>query len=218
MNIILLAPPAAGKGTQAKLLSDYYQLPHISTGDMLRDATRRNDELGSKIKELMAKGEFVSDELIGKIVENRLSSLDCQKGYILDGFPRNMKQVILYKKILEKLNLDLGYVLYLDVDEHTLEERITGRMVCKNCEAIYNINNPILTPIEEGICDKCHGELFRRSDDTREAFQMRYQIYLELTKPIIDYYNELGVLYKIDFGSKEATFNQIKLILDREMN
>lgn len=219
MNIILLAPPAAGKGTQAEMLKDIYHITHISTGDLLREAGEKNDDLGRTIKETIARGEFISDDLMYEVLINRMSSPDCQNGFILDGFPRNIEQAREYENILKKLGLKLEYVFLLNVDKDILEKRITGRRLCRQCGAIYNINMEESMPTVEGRCDKCFGRLYQRDDDNLNAFETRYETYLKKTKPLIDYYKEKNVLYEID-GSidKETTLAQIKLLLDREMN
>lgn len=217
-NIILLAPPAAGKGTQSEILEKEYHLAHISTGDLLREFIKKEDELSEEIKQVIARGEFVRDELMCKIIEHRLTSPDCKDGYILDGFPRNVEQAKKYEVILEKLNFPLGYVFFLKVDKDILEKRITGRRICENCGAVFNVNIEGSMPKESGFCDKCHGNLYQRDDDNQESFEVRYQTYLQKTEPLIAYYKDKGVLYEVD-GSQDKvkTFQEIKLILDREM-
>ena len=158
-NIIFIAPPAAGKGTQSAILEKKYNLPHISTGDILREEAKKDTELGRYIVEVLSSGGLVKDDVTYTLLQNRLSEDDCKNGYVLDGFPRNIEQAYKYDEILEKLNQQLGYVIKLDIDEETLEKRITGRRICENCKTVYNINSLEEKPKEESICDKCGGRL-----------------------------------------------------------
>ncbi len=218
MNVILLAPPAAGKGTQAEILKNAYHLAHISTGDLLREATKQEDELGKQIRETIAQGKFVSDDIMYEILKRRLETLNPNEGFILDGFPRNVEQAEEYEHILEDLGLKLGYVFYLEAPKELLEQRITGRRLCKDCGAIYNVNIDEAKPKIIGICNKCGGHLYQREDDNPTSFKTRYETYLEKTQPLIDYYQQKGNLYTIDAShDKEYTFQKIKTILDREM-
>ncbi len=214
-NIIFIAPPAAGKGTQSTLVSEKYHIPHISTGDILREVMKEDSEIGEYVLETITSGKLVKDEIMYTLIENRLGEDDCKKGYILDGFPRNVEQAEKYDEILRRLGQELGYVIYLDIDEKLLAKRITGRRVCKECGAIYNINVESESPQIESTCDVCGGSLYQRNDDNLESFQNRYQIYLEKTGPLIDYYEKKGVLYKID-GNKEidAIFKDIITVLE----
>lgn len=216
MNIILIAPPAAGKGTQAKILKEKYNLAHISTGDLLRDAANREDELGKELKQVLASGNLVNDELVLKLLEKRIQEDDCKNGYILDGFPRNVDQAIKYDKILETINKDIGYVFLLEVDRDILLERITGRRICKNCGSIYNVNIKSSKPEKDSICDKCNGELYQRSDDNEESFTNRYNEYINKTEPLIDYYDNKKCLYRINaLDSKENILKQIESVLEK---
>ena len=217
-NVILLAPPAAGKGTEAELLEREYNFVHISTGDLLREASKKDDELGSYIKETIAKGELVSDDIIYEMLERRISSLTSKNGFILDGFPRNIEQAIHYEEILKKLNISLGQVFLLDAPYEVLESRMIGRRLCKDCGSVYNVCIEESKPKIENICDKCGGILYQRADDNPSSFKARYATYVEKTQPLIDYYKNKGNLYVIDSSkSKEETKNQINMILDREM-
>lgn len=217
MNIILLAAPAAGKGTLSELLQKEYHLAHISTGDLLREAATLEDELGKKIKDILASGKLVSDEIVYDLLMRRLAEPDCQNGFILDGFPRNVEQAKKYDEILDKLHLSLGYVFLLDVDKTVLESRITGRRLCSKCGAIYNVNVAESKPKKDGICDRCGGTLYQRDDDNSKSFQVRYDTYLEKTSPLIDFYQQRNLLYRIDAGKdKVYTFEQAKQILDKE--
>ncbi len=197
-NIIFIAPPAAGKGTQSAILEKKYNLPHISTGDILREEAKKDTELGRYIAEVLSSGGLVKDDVTYTLLQNRLSEDDCKNGYVLDGFPRNIEQAYKYDEILEKLNQQLGYVIKLDIDEETLEKRITGRRICENCKTVYNINSLEEKPKEESICDKCGGRLYQRNDDNITSFKNRYKVYVEKTKPLLDYYAKKGILYVIN--------------------
>lgn len=212
-SIIFIAPPAAGKGTQAVMLSSKYKMPHISTGDILRSA-QDDTERGKYIAEEMAKGHFVSDEIILELLKERLLQSDCNNGYILDGFPRNIEQAKHYEEILTNLNIDLGYVIVLDIDKEVAKNRIVGRVTCPSCGSVFNEISEEAKPIISGICDKCGTKLVKRADDNAETFENRFDTYLEKTKPLIDYYKEKNILYHVDtsFG-KDNTFKQIEDIM-----
>ena len=197
-NIMFIAPPAAGKGTQAELIVEKYHLPHISTGDILREISKEDSEIGEYVRETVASGQLVKDEIIYQLIEQRLKKEDCQNGYIIDGFPRNLEQACEYDKIIERLGYDIGNVILIDIDKATLEQRITGRRICANCNAIYNINDKNNTPKVESVCDQCGGKLYQRSDDNLESFQTRYKTYQEKTEPIIEHYKEKGVLKTVN--------------------
>ena len=212
-DIILIAPPAAGKGTQAKLLSSKYQIPHISTGDLLRAAT---GELGDIVKKIMESGALVSDDLVLKLLEERITKEDCQNGYILDGFPRNVSQAESYMKLLEKLNKPLGDVIYLDASKEVTQKRIVGRLVCPTCGAVYNDQIDDNKPKKFGTCDICNGPLTKRSDDNLETFEKRYQTYMNETYPLLDYFRSKGKLFTVGSGiSKERTLSEIEKIINR---
>lgn len=212
-DIILIAPPAAGKGTQAKLLSSKYQIPHISTGDLLRAAT---GELGDIVKKTMESGALVSDDLVLKLLEERISKEDCQNGIILDGFPRNVSQAESYMKLLEKLNRPLGYVIYLDASKEITQKRIVGRLSCPTCGAVYNDQIDDNKPKRFGTCDICNGPLTKRSDDNLETFEKRYQTYMNETYPLLDYFRSKGKLFTVGSGiSKERTLSEIEKIINR---
>ena len=184
-NIMLIAPPAAGKGTQAELIVSKYNIPHISTGDILREISKEDSEIGSYVRETLSSGGLVKDEITYKLIEDRLSKDDCKNGFIVDGFPRNLDQAIKYDEILDNLGYEIGNVILIDIDREVLESRITGRRLCEDCGAIYNINNKKQMPKKESICDNCGGNLYQRNDDNIEAFNNRYQVYLDKTEPII---------------------------------
>ena len=217
-NIIFIAPPAAGKGTQSAILEKKYNLPHISTGDILREEAKRDTELGRYISEVLSSGGLVKDEVTYELLKNRLSQDDCKNGYILDGFPRNIEQAYKYDEILNSLNQQLGYVIQLDIDEETLEKRITGRRICPDCKTVYNLNSETEKPTQESICDKCGGRLYQRNDDNITSFKNRYELYLEKTKPLLDYYGKKGILYVIDGNnSVDEVSKKIDSVLKKGM-
>lgn len=187
---ILLGPPGSGKGTQAQRLAHDYGIPHISTGDIFRDHITRRTPLGQEVQEIIKSGNLVSDELTLKLVEERLSRPDCKHGYVMDGFPRTLTQAISYNLMLDKNSLLL--VLCLDVSDDVIVHRAESRLVCRNCNTIYN--NEFAQPQQEGVCDKCGGEVFRRPDDRAEVVLARLKVYRELTQPLIQYYDEKGLL------------------------
>lgn len=212
-NIILIAAPAAGKGTLSSLLVEKYNYAHISTGDLLRDASREESELGRKISNMLKNGELVTDEIVFELLRNRLNKEDTLNGYILDGFPRTMEQAIKYDEILKELNKDLGLVVVLNTEYETLKKRIVGRVLCSSCGSIYNTLTGVNTPKIENICDKCGGDLYKRSDDNEESFKNRYETYIEKTKPLIDYYQEKGNLYFINSETQEGMLKDIEVLL-----
>ena len=197
-NIMFIAPPAAGKGTQAEWITEKYNIPHISTGDILRDIAKEDSEIGNYVAETMASGKLVKDEITYQLIEDRLSKDDCKNGFIIDGFPRNLEQAKEYDKILANLGYEVGNVILLNINEKTPEKRITGRRVCEDCNAIYNINDTAKAPQVESVCDKCGGKLYQRQDDNLEAFQTRYAMYQEKTEPIIEHYRKQNVLHEVD--------------------
>ena len=213
-NIIFIAPPASGKGTMSELLIEKYGYTHISTGDILREMAKVDDELGHTIKDLLQKGELIPDDIVYSAVERRLAMKDLDNGYILDGFPRNLSQALEYDKILEKIHRDLGVVIELITDKETLERRITGRRICSECKATYNVLTGVNTPKNEHVCDKCGGTLYQREDDNYESFQNRYQTYLDKTLPLVDYYKEKNVLHSVSSLKPEETIKEIEAIIN----
>ena len=213
-NIMFIAPPAAGKGTQAELVVEKYHIPHISTGDILREISKEDSEIGEYVRETLASGQLVKDEITYQLVEDRLKKDDCKNGYIIDGFPRNLEQAYKYDEIVKRLGYEVGNVILLNIDKKTLEKRITGRRICENCGAIYNINDPKNTPKEETVCDECGGKLYQRSDDNLESFQTRYQTYEDKTAPIIEHYRKQNVLIELNGDDTvENIFKQIEEII-----
>lgn len=217
-SIIFIAPPAAGKGTQSAIIEKKYNLPHISTGDILREESKKDTELGRYIAEVLSNGGLVKDEITYELLTNRLSKEDCKNGYVLDGFPRNIEQAYKYDEILKNLNQKLGYVIMLDISKEILEKRITGRRICQECGAVYNINSPKEMPQVESTCDKCKGRLYQRNDDNITSFNNRYELYIEKTKPLLDYYKEKGILYVISGNDTvERVSNKIEKVLKEGM-
>ena len=187
MKMIILGAPGSGKGTQAKFISKEFKIPQVSTGDLLRSAVKEGTELGRKAEEYMNTGKLVPDDIVIKLLKERISKNDCIKGFILDGFPRNLAQA----KELRNIT-DINLVINIDVDYRLLIERITGRRTCKKCGAIFHIQyNP---PKEKTKCDLCNGILFQRDDDTEETVRKRLDTYEKETKPLIEYYNERNIL------------------------
>ena len=213
-NIMFIAPPAAGKGTQADLVSGKYHIPHISTGDILREIAKEDSEIGNYVSETLASGRLVKDEITYQLIEQRLNKKDCRNGFIIDGFPRNLNQAVEYDKILEKLGYEVGNVISIVIDEKTLERRITGRRVCEDCHAVYNINEKSSAPQMESVCDICGGKLYQRNDDNIEAFKTRYEMYQEKTAPIIEHYRKMGVLKEVNGDDTvENVFKDIEKII-----
>ena len=213
-SIILIAAPAAGKGTEAALLKKQYHIPHISTGDILREKAKEDSDLGRDINYKINNGKFVSDELIIEILKERISKKDCKNGYILDGFPRNVAQAEAYQAMLRELGKELGFVIVIDIAKDIAASRIAGRISCSNCKEVYNTNSTNLLPEKDGICDKCGSELVKRVDDNVETYMDRYNTYIEKTTPLIDYYEKLGVVYHVDgSGDKDSTHKQVVNIL-----
>jgi adenylate kinase len=200
MNLILMGLPGAGKGTQAEKIKETFGIPHISTGDMFRAAIKEQTELGMQAKSYMDAGDLVPDEVTIGIVRERLGKDDCQKGFLLDGFPRTIEQAEALENILADTGRTLDDVLYINVDEKKLLERLSGRRICSNCGATYHIVfNP---PKKEGICDKCGGELFQRDDDHKETVKNRLDVNKKQLEPLLDFYRERGILHTIN-GDRE---------------
>ena len=214
MNILIMGPAGAGKGTMSDLILKEYDIPHISTGDMLRENVRNNTELGKMAKTYMEAGKLVPDDVINAMVEDRLQQPDCQKGYLLDGFPRTLVQAEEFKKVAEKIGKPVESVIALEVDFDQLVDRITGRRICPKCGAIYHIRNH--APKVEGICDECGAELTQRKDDTVEQLKVRMEEYDKSTKPVIDFFEPLGVVSHINAGqAKDLVFAEVKKALEK---
>lgn len=209
-----MGPAGAGKGTMSDLILKEYDIPHISTGDMLRDNVRNNTELGNLAKSYMDAGNLVPDDVIIAMVEKRLQEDDSQKGYLLDGFPRTLVQAEAFEKIENKIGKPVECVIALEVGFDTLVERITGRRICPKCGAIYHIHNK---PSKvEGICDVCGSELTQRKDDTVEQLTVRMDGYEKSTKPVIDFYDKRGIVSYIDASQETAAvFEKVKEALSK---
>ena len=212
-NIILMGPPGAGKGTLAKKLISL-NLVHISTGDMFRDAIKEDTDLGRLAASYINKGDLVPDDVTIGIVKERLAKPDCEKGFLLDGFPRTIAQAEALKEISKEINRPIDVVINLDCDEQELIKRISGRRVCKKCGAPYHIIN--MKPKVEGVCDLCGGELYQRKDDNEDALKVRLQHYYNQTKPLLDYYNKENLLanYQSQKGC-DMLFDEISLFLKK---
>ncbi|NAZ23505.1 MAG: adenylate kinase [Thermocrinis sp.] len=206
MILVFLGPPGAGKGTQAKLLSQRMGFLHISTGDLLREAVKNQTPLGKKAKEYMDRGELVPDELIIQLIEEAMPK---DGNVILDGFPRTVNQAIALEEMLKGKGEKISKVLFFDVPDEVIIDRLSGRRVCSKCGAVYHVKyNP---PKVEGVCDLCGGTLVQRDDDKEEVVRKRLEVYREQTQPLIEFYQERGILYKLDAGKGvEELFEEVK--------
>jgi adenylate kinase len=207
-NIILMGPPGAGKGTLAKQLKESLSLVHISTGDMFRDAIKAQTELGKLAQSYINKGDLVPDDVTIGLVKERLSQKDCEGGFLLDGFPRTLPQAEALSELTKEINRPIDVVVNLDCDNEELVRRISGRRVCKNCGAPYHIVT--MKPKVEGVCDLCGGPLYQRKDDNEEALKVRLEHYVSETKPLLDYYDKLGLLESFNsLVGKEVLFDEV---------
>ncbi|MBR5191832.1 MAG: adenylate kinase [Clostridia bacterium] len=205
MRIILVGAPGSGKGTQATRISEKYNLPHISTGDIFRENMKNKTPLGLKVKELMDSGSFCPDDLTIEIVKERLSQEDCKNGYLLDGFPRNLVQAIALNEFSKPEK-----VINIDVDFNKIEKRITGRRTCEKCGSSFHVNDIGTT----SVCPTCNGNLITRKDDMPETIKHRLSVYIEQTMPIIDFYDEHKILFNVDGnkGVEEVFANIVKVL------
>jgi len=214
LNVILLGPPGAGKGTQAERIRDDYSLAHISTGDMLREAVANGTEMGLKAKSFMDAGNLVPDEVVIGIVVDRLTAPDCEKGFLLDGFPRSLVQAEELDKALAASGKQITLALAIIVDEDELVSRLTGRRLCRDCARPYHVK--FKPPAAEGVCDTCGGEIYQRSDDTEATVRNRLDVYTQQTEPLIGYYRTQGVLAEIDgVGHPDEIYGNIQNELNR---
>jgi adenylate kinase len=213
MNIILLGPPGCGKGTQAKMLTEKYHIPQISTGDILREAVKNETPLGLEAKTYMDSGKLVPDEVVIGIIQDRLKQPDCEKGFILDGFPRTVVQAEALDDTLKAMEKKIEHAISITVDEEELLRRLTGRRTCRSCGAMFHILfNP---PKKEGICDACSGELYQRDDDKEETIRNRLNVYNQQTAPLIDYYQKKDLLRTIEgVGKIEDIFRKIEEVIE----
>lgn len=198
MNIIFVAPPAAGKGTFSTMLKEKYGFNHISIGELFREQVRNNTEIGREVDEIMKRGELVDDAITKKVIEEKLATLSIEESFILDGYPRTMKQVPDYEDIFSKLKLNIDKIIFINIDKETGLKRKLSRLTCPVCKKGYNKENPSLTPKVENICDDCGSTLTTRDDDTKAAYEELYKIYEYETKPLIEYFKSTGKLIEIN--------------------
>ncbi|MDO4514471.1 MAG: adenylate kinase [Lachnospiraceae bacterium] len=196
MKIIMLGAPGAGKGTQAKMIAEKYSIPHVSTGDIFRANIKNGTELGMEAKKYMDQGKLVPDELTVKILLDRVAQPDCEKGYVLDGFPRTIPQAEVLDKALKELGDQIDYAINVDVPDENIVNRMSGRRACVACGATYHVKYN--APKVENVCDSCGKELIIRDDDKPETVQNRLTVYHEQTQPLIDFYEKKGVLKSVD--------------------
>ena len=216
LNIILMGPPGAGKGTQAKKIIDAFAIPHISTGDMFREAIAKGTPLGLQAKAIIESGGLVSDEITVGLVKERLSQPDCASGYLLDGFPRTIPQAEALKKMGPEIGRPVNLVIDISVPDEELVRRISGRRVCPKCGASYHVTD--MKPSKEGICDRCGGELIQRKDDNEASLKVRLENYYSSTAPLIDFYKAEGLYHHFEgtighvelFGQIEKTLKEAK--------
>ena len=212
MNLILLGPPGAGKGTQAQFMVERYRIPQISTGDMLRAAVKAQTPLGMKAKEIMDAGGLVSDEIVLSLVKERITLPDCARGFVLDGFPRTSNQAEELSEVLKEMNRELDSVISLDVDHNVIVQRLSGRRSCPSCGKGFHLDHA--PPRSPGKCDTCGAELVQRNDDKRETILNRLAIYEQQTAPLKAYYASLGLLKSVDGTLPIASIqNQISTLL-----
>lgn len=212
MRLIIMGPPGAGKGSQAVLIKEEFHIPHISTGEIFREQIAKQSSLGIEAKKHIDKGELVPDDITVEIVRERLVLPDCQNGFLLDGFPRTIRQAEALDSLLQELNLALDLVLNIEVDYELLVNRIAARRICPNCGAGYNVVS--IKPKVDGICDVCGHELIQRKDDNRKTVINRLKVYDNQTKPLLKYYQKQNLLVTIDgSGNIKDIFEKVKIIL-----
>ena len=213
MNLVLVAAPAAGKGTVAEILNQKYGLIGVSAGELLRGVDPET-KLGKEIRQIQSEGKLVSNEVTNELMKQRLSKEDAQKGAILDGYPRVMDQVYALESIMRELNFNIDYVIYLKVDYETARKRTLGRRICPNCKKTYNVLTGYNTPKTENTCDDCGCPLDKRNDDNEESLKVRFDFFKENTLPVVEYYKNLGKLIEID-SSKDI--NEVIKDLERSL-
>jgi adenylate kinase len=213
MRLILLGPPGAGKGTQAKMLKEKFQIPQISTGDILRQAVKENTELGARAKIVMDAGQLVPDDVVIDLIKDRIQQADCKAGFILDGFPRNITQAEKLSETLFGMGLKIDKVIDLEVNAGEVVNRLTGRSTCPECGAMFhNLSRP---PKVSGVCDSCKGKLEQRPDDNRETIRERLKVYMESTAPLKQFYRKQGNLKMVQAkGSVEKIFLNVCEMID----
>ena len=212
MKIVMLGAPGAGKGTQAKMIAEKYTIPHISTGDIFRANIKEGTPLGLEAKSYMEQGKLVPDELTVKILLDRVSKDDCKNGYVLDGFPRTIPQANVLKEALAKQNDKIDYAINVDVPDENIVRRMSGRRACVTCGATYHIEH--VPPKTEGVCDKCGSALILRDDDKPDTVLNRLKVYHDQTQPLIDFYNNEGILKEVDgtIDVKDVFENIVKIL------
>lgn len=213
MNLILIAPPAAGKGTLASMLTEKYGLVSISAGELLRGVDPTT-ELGKQIRDIQSRRELVNDEITNQLMRERLMKDDIKNGFILDGYPRHMPQVDATEKICSDLNLKIDYVVHLNVDYEMALKRTLGREICPKCKKTYNSLTGVNAPLKEGICNDCGVELTKRNDDNEETFKKGFAIFIENCTPVIEYYRNKGILIELNAnGSADDTMREFENII-----
>jgi len=215
MRIILLGAPGSGKGTQAQMLVEKYQIPQISTGDLLRAAVSAGTELGKKAKTVMDAGQLVSDDIVLGMIKERLSENDAKNGFILDGFPRNITQAKALDSLLDTLDWPLESAILINVDKKQIVQRIVGRRTCTDCQQVYNIFTS--APATKDVCDKCSGKLTHRADDNEETIRKRLDVYEQQTAPLVEYFTQQNKLHSVEgTGDMKDIFAAVCQILDQQ--
>jgi adenylate kinase len=212
MNLLIIGPPGAGKGTQAPIISNNYNLKHLSSGDLLRQTAKGDDALGREVRSFTDEGHLVPDELMLRLIVEKILESAKSNGALLDGFPRNIKQAEMLVQIFKKNNIPLDAVLYLNAEDELVVGRVSGRRICPNCDSVYHVS--MFPPKVEGICDRCEGvELQIRTDDKLEIVRERLQVYYKLTRPIIEYFRAMDLVIDIDADQEKTEITRI--ILDK---
>ena len=215
LNIVLLGPPGAGKGTQAEILKKAFNILHVSTGDILRDTVKSNSPIGKKVSGYMEKGELVPDEIVTSLVNERIGKSDAARGVILDGYPRTRAQAEALDRALKETGKEMKAVLYMRTSEKVAIQRLSGRRVCKKCGKNYHVTN--MPPVKENMCDICGGELYQRKDDNPETVKNRLRVYEDSTKDLVEYYRTRSLLREVDGDSSaEKLFEEIRTMFSKE--